>query len=192
MNSKDTRPPVPTFMEKSYGFWALVAAVDVAIFMFLVMPWGSGRLETLSGGTGFFDALLHYSPELFYQMAADFTEAGRRFYVGFSLIADTLFPLTYGLFFYFLLTWLANLTWPKKDLYQKIGWLPLMAVVADFLENGLLVSLVLRFPSEHPDLVQFASTVTSIKWLLVATLCLLALLLAGAVIWRQLSPSVKP
>lgn len=192
MNSKGTRPPAPTFMEKSYGFWALVAAVDVAIFMFLIMPWGAGRLETLSGGSGFFDALLHYSPELFYQMAADFTESGRRFYVAFSLIADTLFPLAYGLFFYFLLTWLAWLAMPKQGLYRKIGWLPLMTVLADFLENGLLVSLVLRFPSEHPGLVQIASTVTSIKWLLVATLCLLVLLLAGVVIWRQLSPSVKP
>ncbi|MHA7879018.1 MAG: hypothetical protein ACX931_04455 [Saccharospirillum sp.] len=192
MGNQNTQPQAPTFLEQSYGFWALVAAVDVIIFLFLVMPWGGGRLEAMSGGIGFFDALLSYSPERFYQMAAEYTEAGRRFYVVFSLIADSLFPLTYGLFFYFLLIWLAHLAWPANRRNKPIGWLPLATVVTDFLENALLIHLIVRYPSEHPGLVQIASTMTSLKWLLVAAICVLSVVLAGFALWRWLSPSVKP
>lgn len=184
--------PAPTFMEKSYGFWAAVALADVALFMLWIMPWGTARLEGLSGGVGLYDAMFSYSPELFYQMAEQYTEAGRRFYIGFSLIADTLFPLAYGLFFYFLLTWLAFQAWPNHPLHRNVFWLPLSTVIADFLENAFLVSLVVRFPTEHYNLVQVASALTTIKWLLVGVLCLVAILLALVALWRRLSASVKP
>lgn len=184
--------PAPTFMEKSYSFWAAVALADVALFTLWIMPWGAARLEGISAGAGFFDAMFSYSPELFYALADQYTEAGRRFYVAFSLIADSLYPLAYGLFFYFLLTWLAYYAWPDHYLHQKIGVLPLVTVAADFLENALLVSLVLRFPNEHPGLVRLASTVTSIKWLLVIVLCLVAITLAVFAARRRLTTSVKP
>ena len=184
--------PAPTFMEKSYAFWAAVALADTALFRLWIIPWGAARLEGISGGAGLFDAMFSYSPELFYAMAGQYTEAGRRFYVAFSLIADSLYPLAYGLFFFFLLAWLAYHAWPKYSLHKKIGVLPLVTVTADFLENALLVSLILRFPNEYPGMVRLASAVTSIKWLLVIVLCLVAITLAAVAARRRLATSVKP
>lgn len=173
---------MPTFLEKSYGFWSLIAAIDLALFTLLIMPWGTETLTELSGGVGFYDALFSYSPALFYAMAEQYMHAGREFYVLFSVIADTLYPITYGLFFYFLITWLVFRVQWQNTIWRYTYLIPLATVLFDLIENALLVFLLTEFPREVPTVVQIASTVTSIKWLLVTGLFLTALIFASVLI----------
>lgn len=176
----------PTFLNLSYRFWALVAALDMLLFTFLIMPWGATRLTEFSGGFGPYDVMLSYLPELFYTIAEALGDDGRRFYIGFQLIADTAYPLTYGLFAYFLLTWLCFSAWPERQWFRRIYWVPLVTVVLDFFENGLIVALLWQYPTQYPAWVQVASAMTTLKWVSVMMGSLVLVVLAGAALRRFL------
>lgn len=178
--------PAPTLLNLSYRFWALVAALDVLLFTLVVMPWGEARIHSYSGGLGPYDVMLSYSPELFYTVAEALGEAGRRFYIGFQLIADTAYPLTYGLFAYFLLTWLCYSAWPERQWFRRIYWVPLIIVLFDFLENGMIVVLLWQYPVQYPAWVQVASAMTTLKWVSAMLGSLVLVVLAGAALRRFL------
>ncbi|MFY0664346.1 MAG: hypothetical protein JXQ97_06965 [Natronospirillum sp.] len=181
----------PLLLNRSYRFWALIAALDMILFTVVIMPWGAARLIELSGGiasggVGPYDVLLSYSPELFYQMASAYGDAGRSFYIVFQLLADTAYPLTYGLFGYFLMTWLCYEAWPHRRWYRFVFVFPLATVILDFLENGLIVALLWQYPTQQPAWVHVASATTTLKWVSVMIGSLVLVVLAGAALRRFL------
>jgi len=91
---------------------------------------------------------------------------GRQRYAAF-LVADTLFAMTYGLFFAALLRLLLRPLVPlSSSRWNLLVLLPLLAAAADCVENIGILALLGAYARIPMALAYTASTATMIKWLL--------------------------
>ncbi len=134
-------------------------------------------LKDASGGRFLpFDGWFHYSSGDFKAEVEELSPRGRRMYVATQLSLDLIYPGIYLLLFG---GWLAVLARPLRaamPLMDHAALLPLVAVVADLIENLTVSFLIWQFDRFHTlqSFVPLAATATSAKWvsLLVLTLLL--------------------
>ncbi|WP_457636535.1 hypothetical protein [Oceanithermus sp.] len=148
--------------------WVLGAAsfVFMLVFTAVITP----AIEAVAGGPPP-DVVLYQTPQ---QFAAWLERGGaevRRLY-GWFLLADTFYPLIYGLFF-------AALLW-RLSMGGKAWHLAVYAVLADYLENLMHAVILASYPN-FPDWAAWVATVaTPLKWTL-----LLVVVLRAAYLWWQ-------
>ena len=158
-------------------------------FNAVIFPLAGARIQALSGGVGPLDLQFSYTPETAYEMLAAYGE-GRTFYVLIEMTADVVYPVAYSLLFGLLITYLFQRGFPGNAALQRLALLPFGAMLADYLENAGIVTLLLSYPSQLTALAQATSFFTTAKWTLVgATLALAVVGLAG---WAVRKVTSKP
>jgi hypothetical protein len=120
-----------------------------------------------------------YDPSSAIQLMADLGPLGRRAIITTHLVFDFTYPVEYSLLFAFVLA----LAWPKgPGPVAKVRWialLPLIAGVADWLENLGLGALALGNPSGSLILASITNVMTLLKsWVFVGSLALSLIALA--------------
>lgn len=148
--------------------WTLgaVTVIFMAAFSAVLTP----AIEQVAGGPPP-DVVLWQSPQQFASWLARGGAEVRRLY-GWFLLADTFYPLVYGLFF-------AALLW-KLSMGGKAWHLAVYAVLADYLENAMHAVILWQYP-RFPDWAAWVAAVaTPLKWGLLAVV-----LLRAAYLWRQ-------
>jgi hypothetical protein len=143
-------------------FFLFVLTVIFNVFLF-------PRL--LPAGPDILDIRFYYSTNLAYQVLENFGSSGRSLYMVNQLTLDMLYPLVYGTLFCFILF----------RLYRNymLTFTPLLIVMADFMENIGIVSMLYHFPVQMKTLAHITSMFTTIKWVLVfltATLIIIGLI----------------
>jgi len=91
-------------------------------------------------------------------------EEGRKHYVKFHKHEDLAFPIVYGLFLAFTLFLLNRKRIQKRRLMYLIPAVPLLAMMADLVENHHIVLLIRQFPDLDNITVKIAAMANSIKW----------------------------
>ncbi|MFW9907022.1 MAG: hypothetical protein ACFFEF_00490 [Candidatus Thorarchaeota archaeon] len=81
-------------------------------------------------------------------------------------LLDLIFPLTYAFSMTFGILMELRGTFPEKDSLRALGLLPIAAAFADYVENTLIASQAVAYPSLSPLIIGIASYVTIFKWLL--------------------------
>lgn len=81
-------------------------------------------------------------------------------------VLDALFPIGYSLALVFGLAMLMRNTLPKQDKKRFIVLIPIIAAIADFVENILIASQAISYPLVSEQIIAIASIVTILKWLL--------------------------
>ncbi len=157
------------FLERLHS-WATRRNILLLLAVFLVINAGilpilGARLETLSGGVGPLDLRPAYSPAEAYTSLAAYGDAGRRLYLTIELTIDLLYPLVYGLFFALTIVFCLRQALPAEHVLQRAALLPLVGMLADFVENAGIAWLLLNYPNRLDGLAALTSTVTTIKWL---------------------------
>ena len=77
-----------------------------------------------------------------------------------------LFPIGYSLSLVFGIAMLMRNTFPNRKQERIIILLPIIAAIADFVENMLIASQAISYPVVSEQIIAIASTVTILKWLL--------------------------
>ena len=110
-----------------------------------------------------------YGPRKLYAMLDAYTEADYRAHYK-SLYLDFIYPLIYALAFAVIIVHLQNQFRPPDTTISPYPvLLPLVAALADYLENISLYVILRRYQTQHARagaLVLFATTMTAIKILL--------------------------
>ena len=128
-----------------------------------------------------FDGWFYYSATDFKAEVKELSPPGRRMYIGTQLSLDLVYPAIYLLLFG---GWLALLTRPYRAslaLVRHASLLPLLAAVADLIENATVSYLIWQFDRLQTidSIVPVAAAATGVKW---ASLILLTLFLVVALV----------
>lgn len=163
-------------MKKNTWFLVLLNFVLFVLFMVFVLPGESGRSAALglehSPDTSFF-----YTANQLYDIARQYGEAGRAFYIEQRFTFDLVWPLVYGSF----LT--TSLAFFGRDLSAKrlkrLYLLPIVVVVFDYFENIMTATVMHRYPLETIILADLAGIFTSLKWMTLSFSFMILLALLG-------------
>jgi len=145
----------------------LVTVIFMLVFSAVITP----AIEAVAGGPPP-DVVLYQSPQQFHAWLERGGDVVRRLY-GWFLVADTFYPLVYGLFF-------GALLW-KLSLGGKAWHLAVYAVLADYLENLMHAIILASYPN-FPDWAAWVAAIaTPVKW----GLLLLIFLRVGYLWWQN-------
>ena len=182
-------PRLPSFFHHlSSGPVTLAAFITFFLFIGLIMPGQSARMEAITHGAGSPDTSFFYSKDDLYRMADAYGEAGRAAYVCVRFTFDLIWPLVYLFFLGTSLSWsLARVLaegnrWRMLNLFPAFGWL------FDMLENIAASVVMLNYPSRTPVVDSLTPIFTLLKWFFLNgsfVILVLALLFA---LWRRTRP----
>lgn len=158
----------------------IMATVLFALFMIFVLPAASQKVSATLGETPLPDTSFFYSGEEVYQAAEAIGEEGRAFYVRQRITFDFIWPLVYAWFLFSGLRLIYRNS-SIEFLAKSIPWLPILGLVADYLENALASMIMLFFPSRLAFAEKWLPICSLIKWS--ALILAFLLLLAGILNW---------
>lgn len=143
----------------------IVAALIFTGFMIFVLPAVSATTKEITGSSLSPDTSFFYSVETLYQIAEEYGEAGREYYINSRFTFDVVWPVVYVFF----LVSALSLAFKKPiagRYFYMFNLLPLFAIVFDFLENIMTAYVMFRYPLF--SLVAYgAPYFTLMKWLLI-------------------------
>jgi hypothetical protein len=80
-------------------------------------------------------------------------------------LLDIIFPLAYSFAFLIGIAMELKIVYPQKRELRVLFPVPLIAAIADYLENLLIASQIASYPSLSPAIIAIASLATMIKWI---------------------------
>ncbi|MHA2139945.1 MAG: hypothetical protein ACXADC_06175 [Candidatus Thorarchaeota archaeon] len=80
---------------------------------------------------------------------------------------DFIFPLTYSFAIAFAISMLSRKLFPEKSGFKNLNLIGLLGGDADYIENILVASQVLSYPNLSQPIIQIASIVTTLKWVII-------------------------
>jgi hypothetical protein len=132
-------------------------------FLYILINYsgvGVAALLEITGGANILDFEFGYNKDEAYKILTALNEDGRRFYLTRILPIDFPFPFAYMLFYAgwiaFLLKYTTEKTWCKCLLF-----IPLLAMLSDWIENIGIITMLVNFPS-LPTWAVFLASVAGI------------------------------
>ncbi len=168
-------------IEVTTGPRILVLLTLVAVYAIAVMGPAYRRIETLSEGPGPLDFLIVYTPEQAYERIAAYGHQGRQYYATIALTLDTIFPIASAALFSLMLAYVFHRAFRGGRLLQRALVVPPAAMLADFLENISIVTMLLAYPRRLDPLALLASAFSTVKWTAIAAQATLVVI--GLVAW---------
>ena len=148
------------------------------VFTLTAVPMEAKRGEPFRALAGSPDTTLFYTSENLYDMAEQYGEAGRRWYIQSRLVFDAAWPLVYGVFFIVALGWCNQRAWLAGSVLRQTNLIPVLAIILDYFENASAAIVMHRYPDQTPFLDSLVPVFTLGKWFCIAA-ALGALLMAG-------------
>lgn len=162
--------------------WFVATQAIYLVMVLVTLP----RLAALAGGLHPFDLM----PRGYdYSHAQDFLAAigagGRRYYLSRQIPLDLIYPAMFMITYSGIWLWLYEKSGLTSGFTRVFAGLPVIAALADYLENTLIVAMLVKFPALSAALVDYASLATVTKSVATAGYFIaLACLLAVTVFWR--------
>jgi len=157
------RKPIIVFIQKhKLLLLLLLLLINFSLFNIPSFPGSTHQVTKLSEGNSIIPDMMEvYSLESIYQFLTDIEPEGRNAYQVLHLTTDLAFPLVYGLFFYTLISHLAD---TEKSSHKLLPYLSLTATFFDLAENFTLFLLTARYPKFLPGLTDLAQFFTIAKF----------------------------
>lgn len=153
----------------------VVLTLFSALFPAVLFPaHGIGDIKPL-------DLYFSYSPDQVYQQLAALGTKGRSASVSMALTTDMIFPVVYAMALSVVLVLVLRKLLPPASPLRYLYLFPLLIVLADWCENVSLSMVMHTYPERADTIVIFASTFTSLKWMLIITALLV--LLVTVTLW---------
>lgn len=146
--------------------YILPGIILVLIFNLLIFPQGRNRLldnNTLSGRL--LDARFSYGTAEAYDLMESYGQEGRTVYWKMALVVDNPYAVVYSIALMLMLIHVFSVTEPDNGLIKKLVFLPILAGLADIIENACLAYLLTSYPVRLESIMSFASVCTSLKWI---------------------------
>lgn len=151
---------------------------------------GVSRLTEITDGQGILDMEMGgYSVEEAYDAFDRLGEDGRAFNLKYIIPLDILFPITYGLFGFVTLTWLASRLFNRLKYPWLIGLIGWVGTAFDFLENWSIYRLLIHYPERLESVARMANIWTLLKAISVGISMVLILIGVLAIIIKRFKSS---
>lgn len=166
-------PDLFSYLEKGIRVKHFIGALLIYLFFAtVVMPGGAKYIQDANGcACLIFDLQYSYSFEQASKILSCYTNEGIKSAILFSLIADTLYPLSYSFLFICAFILLIRKTDYKLPVdVRYIVWTPIATLCIDLFENMNVNLLMWSYPNITETQVFICSVTTSTKWTMVGLL----------------------
>jgi hypothetical protein len=151
------------FYQKASNKNIIITAISYLLLGILIMPRLTPLIEQNSG-LSILDLRFGYSSKSATELFDKIGPIGCSNYLKFTATADMAYPLVYGLFLSLFISYLFEKAFRKTYEFRMLNLLPLLIVVADYVENFSIIILLNQHPILSENLVKIASNATLIKW----------------------------
>jgi hypothetical protein len=151
------------FYQKASNKNIIITAISYLLLGILIMPRLTPLIEQNSG-LSILDLRFGYSSKSATELFEKIGPIGCSNYLKFTATADMAYPLVYGLFLSLFISYLFEKAFRKTYEFRMLNLLPLLIVVADYVENFSIIILLNQHPILSENLVKIASNATLIKW----------------------------
>jgi hypothetical protein len=151
-----------TLLTKKYSILVFfVLAQTVYLVMVLItLPY----LREMAGGMEPFDMLpTGYDAAYAMNFMGSIGPEGRAFYLTRQIPLDLLYPGLFAISFSLIWLWLSAKIDKVPGIFKFCVFLPVYAGLADYIENGFIIAMLMSFPELPDSLVVTASAFTIIK-----------------------------
>ena len=132
-----------------------------------LLPWISDLSYQLIGVRESIDASFFTEVKDLYLLRDEYGSEGRHYYIVLRVTFDLVWPIIYYLFLASITAYLSKHVNTKSN-FRYINYLPIIAVLLDFLENILAIFFMAMYPYQV-DFIAFLIIVVSInKWVWIA------------------------
>ncbi len=152
----------------------LLLLLLVLIMNVFVFPYYTERIVPAEGPP-VLDLHFGFSAEQAYDTLEAFGEKGRGVYLEMLLVADTIYPLIYGLFLIFLASFFLKRTLKPDHPFRFINLLAVDAAIFDFLENAGIAYMIHQFPLRADFVAGLTSVFNIFKWVMIGLAMVLVL-----------------
>ena len=161
---------VSDFFWRIAGFKTFITALLIYLFFgAYVMPQGAAKIQEICGKkVEILDLQFTYTPEKAHSILDQYNAAGRSFTATFTMLADTLYPVSYTFLFLMIMGWLFKSLSAYGFKVRYIHLLPFAVMLVDYSENIGIVTMLKTYPDFSNGTVFITSTFTSLKWSLLA------------------------
>lgn len=168
----------------------LLVIFSVLIGIFMFSPFSPvDTLNEYSGGVGVLDSEFYYTSDRAYEILTAFGEKGRQFYVSVIFPIDLFIPILQALFFSVAITVVFQRAFSIDNPIQKLNLLPFAAVVADYLENIAIFSLIVAYPTRLNAVAALAGYFTAVKFILIIGSFIFLVMGILRLVWNKIRPN---
>lgn len=140
----------------------LAYGLYMPVFFYANVPFGLMQIAPFAVNGSILDLDFFYTAAQAYQRLAGFGAAGRATYLRI-LMGDLIYPGLLGLFMSVTLSLLLRRIAPAGSTWRYLSLLPLANMAADYLENAMLITLLVAYPTPLDALATIAGVATAIK-----------------------------
>ncbi len=144
----------------------LLLLLLVLVMNVFVFPYYTGRIVP-EEGPPVLDLHFGFSAEKAYDTLEAFGEEGRVVYLEMLLVADTVYPLIYGLLLIFLASFFLKRILKSDNQFRVVNLLAVDAVIFDFLENAGIAYMIHQFPLRADFVAGLTSVFNIFKWVII-------------------------
>ncbi len=130
------------------------------VMIFVTLP----LLREMAGGMEPFDMLpTGYDADYAMSFIGSIGPEGRTFYLTRQIPLDLVYPGLFAITYSLIWVWLSKKINRVPGIFNFCAFLPVIVGLADYIENGFIIAMLMNFPNLPDPLVVAASTFTMIK-----------------------------
>jgi hypothetical protein len=137
----------------------LILLVLFLLANFVVIPAIYPKFETL-------DTLSSYTPGKAYDLISSYGTQGRQSYAVIEVTLDLVYPFITALMFSLIILYTFKRAFPDQGWALKLSLTPFAVLLADYLENACVVTMLLSYPRELIAVAQISNVFTITKFVL--------------------------
>jgi hypothetical protein len=112
------------------------------------------------------DTLPSYSPDQAYELISSYGEQGRQYYALIEITLDLVYPFVMALMFSLITLYTFKRAFPGNNWILYVSFAPYAVLLADYLENACVVTMLLLYPREIILVAQISNFFTIAKFAL--------------------------
>jgi len=155
------------FYRKSTVWTTLTTLALFVLFLWLILPAESERSAEVIGTSVSPDTSFYYTKSELYQIAENYGERGRLFYIDTRITFDIIWPFIYTIFLITGISWITDKIVLEGSKVRLLNLVPIGAILFDFLENISNMVIMFRYPTPTDILASLAGVFTALKWVFV-------------------------
>jgi hypothetical protein len=161
----------------------------VFVFLLVVILPAVSYQASQMGLNPSIDTNFSFDPNIIYRILDGYGESGRAFYLFQRWTFDAVWPMVYGFpIFFTLRLWLGKV---NSSFVRIFIYLPLMAMLLDYLENITFSIIIILYPMEWIVLAYLGVGISLLKWVALGVSLMSVTVLSVVVLFQTIVRTLK-
>ena len=142
----------------------LANGIVIIILLFLFLLANSVVIQAIYPKFQTLDTLSSYTPDKAFQLISSYGEQRRQYYAVIEVTLDLVYPFVTALMFSLITLYTFKRAFPNHNWTLYLSLTPYAVLLADYLENAGIVTMLLIYPRESVLLAQISNFFTIAKF----------------------------